>query len=81
MGAKNKKSQKPVKLLTLDAETRGFFGEIFRVGLYDGVKYHAANTFSTLKSIIARLTEKYDCHIYIHNLDFEFRENGARCFI
>ncbi|RPK06208.1 DNA polymerase [Bacillus subtilis] len=71
MGAKNKKSQKPVKLLTLDAETRGFFGQIFRVGLYDGVKYHAANTFSTLKSIIARLTEKYDCHIYIHNLDFD----------
>ncbi|KAA0817065.1 DNA polymerase [Bacillus licheniformis] len=71
MNRGNKKSHKPVKLMTLDTETRGFFGEIFRVGLFDGEKYYAANTFSRLKHIIARLTKKYDCHVFIHNLDFD----------
>lgn len=68
---KKKKSEKPVKLFTLDTETRGLFGEVFRVGLYDGEKYSAANTFSTLKSIITRFAKEYDCHIFIHNLDFD----------
>ncbi|MGQ7864089.1 DNA polymerase [Bacillus sp. WC2502] len=71
MASKYKKSHKPIKLMTLDTETRGFFGEIFRVGIYDGEKYNVANTFSTLKSIITRLSKKYDLHIFIHNLDFD----------
>lgn len=72
MSKKTKKeSEKPVKLFTLDTETRGLFGDIFRVGLYTGDKYYATNTFKQLKSIMKQYTEKYDCHIFIHNLDFD----------
>lgn len=66
-----KKSEKPVKLFTLDTETRGLFGDIFRVGLFTGDKYYATNTFKQLKNILKQYTDKYDCHIFIHNLDFD----------
>jgi hypothetical protein len=66
-----KESVKPMKVFTLDTETRGLFGDIFRVGLFDGKKYHATNSFKELKSILTHYTTKYDCHIFIHNLDFD----------
>lgn len=67
----NKKERKPVKIFTLDTETRGLFGDIFRVGLYDGEKYFVSNTFKEIKTILAKYTINYDCHIFIHNLDFD----------
>lgn len=68
---KIKKVQKPIKIFTLDAETRGLFGDIFRVGLYDGKKYYVSNTFKEIKNILSKYTTIYDCHIFIHNLDFD----------
>ncbi|MFD9950934.1 DNA polymerase, partial [Nonomuraea sp. NPDC059022] len=59
------------KILTLDTETRGLFGEVFRVGLYDGSRYRATNTFKNLKTVLSQYTTKYDCHVFIHNLDFD----------
>lgn len=72
MSEKNKKrSENPPKIFTLDTETRGFFGEVFRVGFYTGEKYYAANTVKQLIPIIQRYAEKYDCHIFVHNLDYD----------
>lgn len=68
---KEKSASKPVKILTLDTETRGLFGEVFRVGLYDGNKFRATNTFKNLKTVLSQYTTKYDCHVFIHNLDFD----------
>ncbi|MFD7736535.1 hypothetical protein ACFV6F_39945, partial [Kitasatospora phosalacinea] len=68
---KEKSASKPVKILTLDTETRGLFGEVFRVGLYDGSRYRATNTFKNLKTVLSQYTTKYDCHVFIHNLDFD----------
>lgn len=66
-----KRVQKPPKIFTLDTETRGLFGEIFRVGLYDGSRYFVANSFKEIKTSILKYTTKYDCHVFIHNLDFD----------
>ncbi|MBT2718063.1 DNA polymerase [Bacillus sp. ISL-57] len=71
-GKKQKKEdKKPVKIFTLDTETRGLFGDIFRVGMYDGEKYFVSNTFKEIKNILSKYTINYDCHIFIHNLDFD----------
>src|SRR4051812_15208715 len=66
-----KEDKKPIKLFTLDTETRGFKGEIFRVGLFDGVHYHAANNFKTIKKILLEESISYEPHIFIHNLNFD----------
>lgn len=72
MGNTNKKeSKKPAKIFTLDTETRGLFGDIFRVGMFDGEKYYVSNTFKEIKNILSKYTTKYDCHVFIHNLDFD----------
>jgi len=68
---KEKECKKPAKIFTLDTETRGLFGDIFRVGLYDGEKYFVSNTFKEIKNILSKYTINYDCHIFIHNLDFD----------
>lgn len=72
--SKNKKRvQKPVRVFTLDAETRGFWGDIFRIGLYDGAskKYYVGNTFNEIKTTLLKYSTKYDCHVYVHNLGFD----------
>lgn len=73
--SRHKKSteQKPIKVLTLDTETRGLFGEIFRVGFYDGDdnKYYAANSIKEIKNTLINYSTKYECHVFIHNLDFD----------
>jgi hypothetical protein len=66
-----KKESRPTKIMTLDTETRGLFGDIFRVGLYTGTRYHGANSFEELKGTLLDYSTKYDCHIFIHNLDFD----------
>ncbi|MGE7954930.1 DNA polymerase [Lysinibacillus xylanilyticus] len=73
MGKNNtkKESKKPAKIFTLDTETRGLFGDIFRVGMFDGEKYFVSNTFKEIKNILSKYTINYDCHIFIHNLDFD----------
>lgn len=71
MGKKNKKERKPYKLFTLDTETRGLFGEVFRVGLFDGEKYYPSNSFNEIKNVLFNYSINYDCHVFIHNLDFD----------
>ncbi|MGE7114930.1 DNA polymerase [Lysinibacillus sp. NPDC047702] len=74
MTSRNKKRvQKPVRIFTLDAETRGFWGNLFRVGLYDGAskKYYVSNTFKEIKTTLLKYSIKYDCHVYVHNLGFD----------
>ncbi|MFE7084547.1 hypothetical protein ACFU89_34380, partial [Priestia megaterium] len=74
MTTRNKKRvQKPVRIFTLDAETRGFWGNLFRVGLYDGAskKYYVSNTFKEIKTTLLKYSIKYDCHVYVHNLGFD----------
>jgi hypothetical protein len=67
-----KKEQKPIKIFTLDVETRGFRGPIFRAGLYGGGDdYTAKNNFKELKQILLNASLTQDVHIFIHNLNFE----------
>lgn len=68
---KKAEERKPVKIFTLDTETRGLYGDIFRVGLYDGNRHYATDTFEELKKILLNYITKYECHVYIHNLDFD----------
>ena len=70
-GRKKKKDKKPIKLFTLDTETRGLFGDVFRVGLYDGSTYWVHSEFSTILNVINQFTDKFECHVYVHNLDFD----------
>ncbi|WP_026829750.1 DNA polymerase [Exiguobacterium antarcticum] len=63
--------EKPLRLLTLDTETRGLFGEVFRVGLYDGETYYSGYTFPEIYPIIQDLSTRWECHVYVHNLDFD----------
>lgn len=65
------KEQKPIKIFTLDTETRGFFGEIFRVGIYDGQHYYAGDKFEDIENRLIKDKDNFDCHVYIHNLDFD----------
>lgn len=67
-----KKEQKEgIQLFTLDVETRGFRGPIFRAGLFDGKKYYPSCDFKNLKQILLRASITQDVHIFIHNLNFE----------
>ncbi|HDR7311490.1 TPA: DNA polymerase [Bacillus cytotoxicus] len=82
MGTKKqkKKRQKPAKLLTLDTETRGLTGDVFRVGLFDGKTYYCSNTFDEILDIFERYKEKYECHVYVHNLDFDLAKIATTLF-
>jgi hypothetical protein len=64
------KNKKPIKVLTLDTETRGLFGQVFRVGLYDGNKYYKSNDFGDILEVLNQF-ETTENHIYVHNLDFD----------
>ena len=68
---KKKKSDKPVKLITLDTETRGLFGEVFRIGAYDGNKPITTSDYEDVKTYINQYTNEYQVHIFTHNLDFD----------
>ena len=57
---------------TLDTETRGFGGDIFALGFYDGVRY---KSFKSVIEWVDYVEENYKhnaLHIYCHNLDFDF---------
>ncbi|EOQ01040.1 DNA polymerase [Bacillus cereus] len=79
--AKNikKERQKSAKLLTLDTETRGLTGNVFRVGLFDGETYYAANTFDEILNVFEQYKD-YECHVYAHNLDFDLGKIATTLF-
>lgn len=63
-------------LWTLDTETRGLFGEIFRIGLYS--KETGVILTSDLNFIYDILSNFEDNHIYVHNLDFDMSKMFER---
>lgn len=71
MTEKKTKKKKPIRIMTLDTETRGLEGAIFRAGLYDGKQYWASDHIEDLLQIIRNLSERFKCHVYIHNADFD----------
>lgn len=68
---KNKKQEKEIMIFTLDTETRGLNGQIFKLGLYGDNKYWQSNDFMEFIKILRKYSLSYDVHIYIHNLDFD----------
>jgi hypothetical protein len=69
--AYRQKKDENFKIFTLDTETRGFRGEIFRAGLFDGDKYTPSLNFNELKQILLEYSLTHSVHIFIHNLNFE----------
>lgn len=69
--SKKKKKDKPIRIMTLDTETRGLDGAIFRAGMYDGKHYWDSDDIRDLIQIIRNQSERYMCHVYIHNADFD----------
>lgn len=74
-----KERQKSAKLLTLDTETRGLTGDVFRVGLFDGDNYYVANTFDEIMNVFEQYKD-YECHVYVHNLDFDLGKIATTLF-
>jgi hypothetical protein len=73
LGKKDKKksSSKPQTIWTLDTETRGLFGQIFRIGIYNGDKYWTFNTMQECYNLLLEYAKTEEIHMYIHNLDFD----------
>ena len=71
--------EKPVKLWTLDTETRGLFGKIFRCGAYDGNEYIVGDTFEEVTQQMLKYTD-FEHHVYIHNLDFDLSKAAPELF-
>ena len=76
------KDKKPLKIFTLDTETRGLFGNVFRIGLYDGEyqKYYVKNKFLDIFPILKFYAKKFDVHVYVHNLDFDLAKIAPELF-
>ncbi|HFJ9245027.1 TPA: DNA polymerase [Bacillus cereus] len=68
---RQKESDKPFKLVTLDVETRGRFGEVFRIGIFDGESFFHSNDVNFILSHLQSMLQVYDLHIYTHFLDFD----------
>ncbi|HBH1802306.1 TPA: hypothetical protein KRM58_003526 [Clostridioides difficile] len=68
-----------IKIWTLDTETRGLFGEVFRVGLYDGFEYYVYNSFDDILEVI-KSNKEYENHVYVHNLDFDLAKIAPQLF-
>ncbi|TSI12486.1 hypothetical protein FOT98_18360 [Bacillus sp. HY001] len=70
MVARERKKRKEVKIFTLDTETRGLEGNMFRIGLYDGKQYYTGYEYSDVTDVFDKYKDK-ECHVYVHNLDFD----------
>ena len=73
---KKEPPKRKIKILTLDTETRGMHGNVFRIGLYDGQAYFVKNNFKELLPIINHYSKNFDCHIYVHNLEFDLKKGA-----
>ncbi|MRB31263.1 hypothetical protein GH891_32415 [Bacillus thuringiensis] len=68
---RQKESDKPFKLVTLDVETRGRFGEVFHIGIFDGESFLHSTDVSFILTHLKSLLQDYELNIYIHFLDFD----------
>ncbi|PGZ45130.1 hypothetical protein COE56_27875 [Bacillus anthracis] len=68
---RQKESDKPFKLVTLDVETRGRFGEVFHIGIFDGESFLHSTDVSFILTHLKSLLQEYELHIYTHFLDFD----------
>jgi hypothetical protein len=68
---KKKSNDLPSSIWTLDTETRGLFGEIFRIGIYNGTKYWKFSDMTEAYDFLKASAKKEEIHLYIHNLDFD----------
>ncbi|MES5849462.1 MULTISPECIES: DNA polymerase [unclassified Bacillus cereus group] len=66
-----KECEKPFKLVTLDVETRGEYGEIFLSGIYDGERFFHSSNPRFILTHLQSLGQEYDLHVYVHFLDFD----------
>ena len=73
---KKEPPKRKIKILTLDTETRGMHGDVFRIGLFDGQAYFVKNNFKELLPIINHFAKNFDCHIYVHNLEFDLKKGA-----
>lgn len=64
-------TRRNIKILTLDTETRGLFGQIFLAGLFDGEQYWVSQHMDEIVNVLHDLAKEYECHVYVHNLDFD----------
>lgn len=69
---KKEKNKGTLLLCTLDTETRGFDGEIFKIGFYDGKNYYCCNNVTDFIKHLENFYSEYDLHLYAHNLDYDF---------
>lgn len=66
--------KKGIKVVTLDTETRGLEGEIFRAGMYDGEDYYDSENIDHLLRLLKNWSLYDHVHVYIHNLNFDLRK-------
>ena len=67
--------RKPIKLITLDTETRdGLIGDLKRIAIYDGKTVIYDYTFLAIEKVMIEMSKKYDVHCYIHNMEFDARK-------
>ena len=57
-----------MKICVFDTETRGLFGEIFKIGFYDGFQYL---TFNSGIEFVRFLQEQDNLYLYAFNLEFD----------
>ena len=70
-----KKSQKNIKIVTLDTETyNGLLGGLKRIAIYDGNEVIYDYTFSSIEKYLINWSSDYDVHVYIHNLEFDVKK-------
>ena len=58
-------------LLTLDTETRGMWGKIFKIGIYSEIGYISKYSFSDCIPYLRTYAKDFELHIYIHYAEFD----------
>ena len=69
--------KKEIKIWTLDTETRGMFGDIFRIGCYDGEEYNSGYSFMDVSELF---NNDYENHVFVHYLDFDLSKMAPELF-
>lgn len=60
-----------MKIITFDTETRGLFGEVFIVGVFDGTVFRSMHPDMFAEELRV-LSGEEEIYAYAHNLDFDF---------